>query len=338
MRSRHPDGHARLAEPRRRVLRLRGRPAGPARAGGRGRARGGRAVALALRPDHRGRAARQPIGGRPSRGRSPTRTAPTAGSGQTSPRGGPASCASYRGGHRRRRHRGHRALEPLRRLRRRLLDRARRRDQRRARRPARRPDLLLPRASPSTRPSCRARCATTRRCCVAAGSRHNPDHLSPQEVLPRSPAPAPMVLGPPDVRCTFGAWRCTRCGRASSTSLLAAGFGRDRAEDVVLAVNEVATNAVEHGAGRRRGLPVARPPTASCARCTTGACWATRCPGCRRRTRPNRAGAGVWIARQLCDSLHVWADAGGTHVRLRAAPLTYGRIRVRVEGLRSVTG
>ena len=26
-------------------------------------------------------------------------------------------------------------------------------------------------------------------------------------------------------------------------------------------------------------------------------------------------GRGVWIARQLCDSLHVWANADGTHVR-----------------------
>jgi hypothetical protein len=28
----------------------------------------------------------------------------------------------------------------------------------------------------------------------------------------------------------------------------------------------------------------------------------------------------VWIARQLCDTLHVWADRWGTHVRMQAAP------------------
>ena len=31
-------------------------------------------------------------------------------------------------------------------------------------------------------------------------------------------------------------------------------------------------------------------------------------------------GRGLWIARQLCDLLHVWGDDAGTHVRIRALP------------------
>jgi hypothetical protein len=27
----------------------------------------------------------------------------------------------------------------------------------------------------------------------------------------------------------------------------------------------------------------------------------------------------MWIARQLCDLLHVWTDARGTHVRLQTS-------------------
>ena len=77
----------------------------------------------------------------------------------------------------------------------------------------------------------------------------NADYLSPQEVLRASPAPAPLVLGPPDERRTFGAWALNEVRASVAAMLLAAGFGRDRADDVVLAVNEIATNAVEHGPG-----------------------------------------------------------------------------------------
>jgi hypothetical protein len=30
-------------------------------------------------------------------------------------------------------------------------------------------------------------------------------------------------------------------------------------------------------------------------------------------------GRGLWIARQLCELLHVWSDGRGTHVRLQTA-------------------
>ena len=86
----------------------------------------------------------------------------------------------------------------------------------------------------------------------------NDAYLPPTEVLLATPAPAPLVLGPPDERRTFGAWALNDVRDSVETAMLAAGFGRDRAEDVVLAVNEIATNAVEHGPRRGRAVRVDR--------------------------------------------------------------------------------
>ena len=100
----------------------------------------------------------------------------------------------------------------------------------------------------------------------------NADYVSPQEVLLASPAPAPLVLGPPDERRTFGAWALNEVRASVAAMLVAAGFGQDRADDVVLAVNEIATNAVEHGPGDAEISPVVGRRRASSSRCTTVVC------------------------------------------------------------------
>jgi anti-sigma regulatory factor (Ser/Thr protein kinase) len=147
----------------------------------------------------------------------------------------------------------------------------------------------------------------------------NSDYLSPQEVLLASPAPAPLVLGPPDERRTFGAWALNEV-RASVTAMLhAAGFGRDRTDDVVLAVNEITTNAVEHGPGDAE-ICLWSDADGFVAEVHDRGVLSNPLPGLIAPRPAEPRGRGVWIARQLCDSLHVWADANGTHVRLRAAP------------------
>jgi hypothetical protein len=43
-------------------------------------------------------------------------------------------------------------------------------------------------------------------------------------------------------------------------------------------------------------------------------------PGLRAPHPAQLRGRGLWIARQLCDVLHLWSDPDGTHVRIRALP------------------
>lgn len=147
--------------------------------------------------------------------------------------------------------------------------------------------------------------------------RHNPDHRPPRDVLAMRPAPAPVVLGPPDARLVFNAWRLHEVRETVEHTLLAADYGRARAEDVVLAVNEVATNAVEHGAPKAELCIWIGGDGLVCEVHDTGMLH-DPLPGLQAPHPSDPRGRGVWIARQLCDSLHVWADPAGTHVRMRA--------------------
>jgi anti-sigma regulatory factor (Ser/Thr protein kinase) len=154
---------------------------------------------------------------------------------------------------------------------------------------------------------------------VDGEQRHNPWYRRPRDVLAEVPAPSPVLLGPPDSRMVFGAWQLNEVRDAVEHALLAAGYGRDRAEDVVLAVNEVTTNAVEHGAGEAQ-ISVWAASDGFVFEVQDNGALRDPLPGLRAPHPSEPRGRGTWIARQLCDSLHVWPDREGTHVRMRAAP------------------
>jgi len=121
------------------------------------------------------------------------------------------------------------------------------------------------------------------------------------------------------VLCTgFAQGRITALRRLVSEHAAEEGLAGKRLEDFVLAVNEITTNAVEHGI----------PDAEICLWASDGFVFevhdrgrlADPLPGLVAPHAGDPRGRGVWIARQLCDSLHVWADGQGTHVRIRAAP------------------
>jgi anti-sigma regulatory factor (Ser/Thr protein kinase) len=151
--------------------------------------------------------------------------------------------------------------------------------------------------------------------------RHNPAHRGPREVLADRGVPAPILLGPPDRRIGFDTWQLVEVRATVATAAWAAGCDRDRVEDLVLAVNEVATNAVEHGSGDAHLALWSGPGTRGlvCEVHDEGR-LADPLPGLRAPHPSDLRGRGLWIARQLCDLLHVWADVAGTHVRIRALP------------------
>ena len=148
---------------------------------------------------------------------------------------------------------------------------------------------------------------------------HNPGHRAPRAVLAERPAPPPPLLGPPDVRLPFSAWQLHEVRSTVERALAGSGCGRERAEDVVLAVNEVATNAVEHGTPEAQLSLWTGGPGLLC-EVDDGGTLRDPLPGLVAPHPSEPRGRGVWIARQVCDSLHVWADGRGTHVRMRAAP------------------
>ena len=157
---------------------------------------------------------------------------------------------------------------------------------------------------------------------VDGALRHNPEHRGAREVLAdRGGVPAPALLGPPDQRMGFDTWQLVEVRDTVARAAHAAGCDRDRVADLVLAVNEVATNAVEHGSGDAH-LALWTGPGSRELLCEVhdGGRLLDPLPGLRAPHPSDPRGRGLWIARQLCDLLHVWGDHAGTHVRIRALP------------------
>ncbi|GAA5116978.1 ATP-binding protein [Pseudonocardia adelaidensis] len=149
--------------------------------------------------------------------------------------------------------------------------------------------------------------------------RHNPGHHDPRAVLTARPAAQPPLLGPPDLRMTFSAWQLHEVRSTVEQALSGRGYERERVEDVVLAVNELATNAVEHGSPEAQ-LSLWTGRDGLLCEIDDGGTLRDPLPGLQAPHPAEPRGRGVWIARQLCDSLHVWADGRGTHVRVHATP------------------
>ncbi len=150
-------------------------------------------------------------------------------------------------------------------------------------------------------------------------ARDNPDHRDPAEVLAAYPVPAAPDLGPADRELAFTPWQLTGLRAAVLECGHAAGLGAARVEDFVLAVNEAAGNAVEHGYGTGLLQVWQRADVLICEVHDAGV-LTDPLPGLRPPHPAEARGRGMWIARQLCDLLHVWVDQYGTHVRLQVGP------------------
>ncbi|MDQ4118486.1 MAG: sensor histidine kinase [Actinomycetota bacterium] len=145
----------------------------------------------------------------------------------------------------------------------------------------------------------------------------NPEHRGPAEVFTSMPVSAPYVLGPPDVFLRYNTFELSRVRRAVEEAVRGSRLDTERAEDMVLAVNEIATNAVEHGSAQAELFVWASPDELVCELHDEGDLGLPLIG--LAPPHPSQArGRGTWIARQLCDALHVWRDDSGTHVRLLA--------------------
>ena len=102
----------------------------------------------------------------------------------------------------------------------------------------------------------------------------------------------------------------------------AAGLDAARGADLVLAVNEVATNSLRHGAGRGV-LRVWREPSALVCEVSDEGRFDAPLAGRERPLAGQVGGYGMWLANQLCELVQVRSLPTGTVVRLhvRANPL-----------------
>jgi anti-sigma regulatory factor (Ser/Thr protein kinase) len=156
---------------------------------------------------------------------------------------------------------------------------------------------------------------------AGAGAHPSPRYRRPHDAVVEYPPPPPPDLADPEAELTFDAHglaavRAMVLG-ASSTAGLAGG----RLADFVLAVNEVASNAVEHGPGHGR-LRMWTTGGEIIAEVADPGRMDVRFPGLAAPPPSGPRGRGLWLASEMCDVLQVWSgDAtDGTVARLRVRP------------------
>jgi anti-sigma regulatory factor (Ser/Thr protein kinase) len=126
----------------------------------------------------------------------------------------------------------------------------------------------------------------------------------------------PLSASPPDaVALAFGLDQLVDVRALVSEQATTAGMEREDVMDLVLAVNELATNAVRHGDGRGTLHVWSRATRVVCQVDDRG--QITDPLAGRRTPAPDAAGGvGLWTVNQLCDLVEVRSSATGTTVRV----------------------
>jgi anti-sigma regulatory factor (Ser/Thr protein kinase) len=137
----------------------------------------------------------------------------------------------------------------------------------------------------------------------------------PVGLLAEFPPPPPPDLGPPLAELDFALDTLPATRRLVTTTATLAGLDPERTADLVLAVNEIATNSAEHGPGAGR-LRLWRTAGRFVAEVYDVGRMAVAFPGMVAPPPTGERGRGLWLASELTDVLQVWSDAGGTTVRL----------------------
>jgi len=93
------------------------------------------------------------------------------------------------------------------------------------------------------------------------------------------------------------------------------GLGRDRCGDLVLCVDEVATNSLVHGGGRGV-LRIWREPASLVCEVSDTGTVADQLAGRRVPGLDGEQGRGLWLANHLCDLVQLRSGPAGTTIRL----------------------
>lgn len=159
----------------------------------------------------------------------------------------------------------------------------------------------------------RRRVATTHPLLIGAtGPARNPAYRHPHEVVLDHPPPPPPQLGAPVVQQDFADADLRELRYVVGDVATAAGLGRDRAADVMLAVNELATNTVEHGPGHGRLRIWTDFAVASdlVVEVSDSGRMDVPFPGMVLPPPAGARGRGLWLASELSDVMEVWNDDG----------------------------
>jgi anti-sigma regulatory factor (Ser/Thr protein kinase) len=126
------------------------------------------------------------------------------------------------------------------------------------------------------------------------------------------PLPEPRALAR---TVAFGTDDLAEIRRLVDRRALAAGLALGVREDMVLAVNEIATNSIRHGGGSGV-LRLWREPEALICEVTDRGRIDDPLVGRQRPGGAQIGGYGLWLANQVCDLVQVRSGPGGSTVRV----------------------
>lgn len=144
-------------------------------------------------------------------------------------------------------------------------------------------------------------------------------YRTPVDVVAEFPPPPPPDLGRPVETREFALDGLSGLRRAVAEVSTDAGLSTERVADFVLAVNEIASNSVEHGPGSG-SLRLWRLGTGPGAHVVAEVRDSGRMqvpfPGLVAPSPSGARGRGLWLASELSDVLQVWSDGSGTVIRV----------------------
>lgn len=143
--------------------------------------------------------------------------------------------------------------------------------------------------------------------------RPSDDYQDPAALLERVPEPIPGVEAHPVLHLEIPDGLASV--RRAVTAASAGRLSPTRRDDLVLVANEVATNALRHGAGVRRLRVWTLPDGVLCEVTDEGEASPHPLAGYVPPDRLAERGHGLWVARRLCDALSVASTTAGTSVR-----------------------
>jgi anti-sigma regulatory factor (Ser/Thr protein kinase) len=95
-----------------------------------------------------------------------------------------------------------------------------------------------------------------------------------------------------------------------------ASLALDRAHDLVLAVNELATNSVRHGGGEGTARMWVEEDTLVCEVLDEGHIPESHYIGLTPPPPEQQTGRGLWVVHQLCDLVQIRSTPAGSVVRV----------------------
>jgi anti-sigma regulatory factor (Ser/Thr protein kinase) len=155
---------------------------------------------------------------------------------------------------------------------------------------------------------------------VGGSSLPSDTRRDPVQVVTEYPPPPPPDLGTPLAELAFTLTSLPAVRRLVAATAPAMGLDGERSADLVLAVNEIATNSVEHGPGAGRLRLWAREGPGMVAEVHDVGRMDVPFPGLVAPPPSGERGRGLWLASELSDVLQVWSGHTGTTVRLLTEP------------------